>query len=197
MTVDDAGTLAAGDAKVEFGWRKDGATRGFDVLAGFSPRDFVEVGLGFARDRGDGVTAREAFAEVKWVPLQSEEGPSAGMKIEYARANVHAGDRPSRLAILALFTYAFEAGPRVHVNAGRDWSREGGERAHASLWGVGVDAPLGDAWEVALEIHGARHAGPDRAVGVRYRLTEGVKLSAAYGRGNDRSFANAGIAWEF
>jgi hypothetical protein len=40
-------------------------------------------------------------------------------------------------------------------------------------------------------------AGPDKAIGLRYELFEGFKVSAAVGRGNDRGFGQAGFAWEF
>ena len=42
-----------------------------------------------------------------------------------------------------------------------------------------------------------RTARPDKAIGLRYEVFDGFKLSAAVGRGNDRSFGNLGVAWEF
>ncbi len=43
MAVDDAGTLERGGAKLEFGWSRDDAVRGYEGAAGFGPIDNVEV----------------------------------------------------------------------------------------------------------------------------------------------------------
>ena len=49
MAVDDAGTLERGGAKLEFGWSRDDAVRGYEGAAGFGPIDNVEVEVGFGR----------------------------------------------------------------------------------------------------------------------------------------------------
>ena len=49
MAVDDAGALERGGAKLEFGWSRDEAVRGYEGAAGFGPIDTVEVELGFGR----------------------------------------------------------------------------------------------------------------------------------------------------
>ena len=78
MTVDDAGTLERGGAKLEFGWSRDDAVRGYEGAAGFGPIDDVEVEVGFGRakdrDADPDAKIRAVGAAVKWVPLQSETG---------------------------------------------------------------------------------------------------------------------------
>ena len=66
-----------------------------------------------------------------------------------------------------------------------------------NFWGVGLDVPLGGQLDFVVETFGAEHAGPDRQVGLRYTIADGVKISGAVGRGNDRNIANVGVAWEF
>lgn len=66
-----------------------------------------------------------------------------------------------------------------------------------NFWGVGLDVPLGGQLDFVVETFGAEHSGPDRQVGLRYTIAEGVKVSGAVGRGNDRNLANVGVAWEF
>lgn len=51
--------------------------------------------------------------------------------------------------------------------------------------------------QLTLETFGAEHSGPDKQAGLRWTVAEGVKLSVAAGRGNNRNIANAGLAWEF
>lgn len=198
MAVDDAGTLERGDAKLEFGWSKDDSVRGLEGAVGYGPIDNVEVELGFGRgkdhDPSPDVNVRVLGAAVKWVPLQSETGLSAGLKYEYGREHVGGEDVEYANALLGLATWAFAAGPRVHVNLGREWVRNGD---NVDLWGVGAELPLTEQFDFTLETFGEEHSGPDRQVGVRYEIAEGLKLSAAAGRGNGRNIGNVGVAWEF
>jgi hypothetical protein len=198
MAVDDAGTLERGGAKLEFGWSRDDAVRGYEGAAGFGPIDKVEVELGFgrAKDRDADPDAKihAVGAAVKWVPLQSELGLSAGLKYEYGRERASGVDASRADSLAALATWAFEQGPRVHLNLGREWVRND---ADVNFWGVGLDVPLNERLDFVIETFGTEHAGPDRQVGLRYAIAEGVKISGAVGRGNDRNIGNVGVAWEF
>ena len=60
-----------------------------------------------------------------------------------------------------------------------------------------MDFPITEQLDFAVETFGEEHSGPDRQVGLRYTIAEGVKVSGAVGRGNDRTIANVGVAWEF
>jgi len=198
MAVDDAGTLERGGAKLEFGWSRDDAVRGYEGAAGFGPIDNVEVEVGFGRakdrDTDPDAKIRAVGAAVKWVPLQAESGLSAGFKYEYGRERV-SGEGTSRADSLAgLATWAFEQGPRVHVNLGRAWVRDDED---VNFWGVGLDVPITEQFDFVIETFGEEHSGPDRQLGLRYTIAEGVKVSGAVGRGNDRTIANVGVAWEF
>lgn len=200
LAVDDASVLDLRATKLEAGWRKDGAAKGFDTEVGYGPLPGLELALGFGRLRDDdaGETLRAWGLAAKWVPLATEEGLSAGLKAEFGRGVGDAGARPREARLLALVTWAFgDERPALHVNAGREWTRADGARDHANLWGVALDVPLTGSLQLVMETFGRQHAGPNRAAGLRYTLVEGLKISAAYGRGNDRIFANAGIAWEF
>lgn len=197
MAVDDAGTLERGGAKLEFGWSRDDAVRGYEGAAGFGPIDNVEVEIGYGRaedrDADPDAKIRAVGAAVKWVPLQAESGLSAGLKYEYGRERVSGEGTARANSIAALATWVFEQGPRMHVNAGREWARND---ENANFWGIGLDIPVTEQLDVVVETFGTEHAGPDRQVGLRYTIAEGVKVSGAFGRGNDRSIANAGVAWE-
>ncbi len=200
MIVDDASTLPQGGAKVEFGWSKDGGVKGFDGALGYGPIETLELELNFGHLRDGSVSPRETIkglgGALKWVPLAADSGLSAGLKYEFAHEEIEgAGANTQGLLILASWT--FEAGPRADLNLGREWLRADGERESANVWGVGLDWPLTDAFHVTLETFGKQHSKPDRAVGLRYELIEGLKISGAYGYGNDRSFANLGVAYEF
>lgn len=205
MVVDDAGTLDKGGAKVEFGWSRDDKARGFDAAVGYGPIENLEVEINLAevRDRSfdPTVRVRALGAALKWVPLQAENGLSMGVKLEHARARADARHSDSETAygdaVTGLATWGFATGPRVHVNLGREWVRAGGDTEVANTWGVGAEHPLTASLAVAAEVFGAEDARPDRQIGLRYEIIDGLKLSAGVGRGNDRSFATVGLAWEF
>jgi len=205
MVVDDAGTLDKGGAKLEFGWGRDDKAKGFDGAVGFGPVENVELELGYGhlRDRSPNPDLHErgAGAALKWVPLQAETGLSAGLKLEYGRVRSDFGGE-GRETVRArgatgLASWAFASGRKLHVNLGREWARVEHDTEAANTWGTGFEQPLGAGLTVTAEIFGAEHARPDKQLGLRYEIADGLALSAAVGRGNDRGFANAGVAWEF
>ena len=205
MVVDDAGAMAKGDAKIEGGWSRDDEVRGWDLALGYGPADGIELELAFARLRDRSTAPQTKFeitaAAAKWVPLQSDVGLSAGLKAEIGsdREDDQLGTvvKPKTHALTGLATWAFASGQRVHLNLGRAWEKVEDVSEGLNNWGLGFEQPVSDTVTLTLETFGDEHARPDRQVGVRWTVAEGIKLSAAAGRGNDRSFAQAGAAWEF
>jgi hypothetical protein len=205
MAVDDAGTLDRGGAKLEFGWSRDDRARGWDAAAGFAPIDNLELEIAFERARDHDTSPRTRLSGVgfaaKWVPLQAESGLSAGLKLEFgrARADDRVGNKETARTrgLLGLASWAFESGQIIHLNLGREWERIDGDTEAVNVWGLGFEQPLAESVQLTLEIFGAEHSRPDKQVGLRWEVADGLKLSVAAGRGNKRSFANAGIAWEF
>jgi hypothetical protein len=205
MAVDDAGTLDRGGAKLEAGWSKDDRVRGWDIAAGFGPIDNVEMEIAFERARDHATSPRTRLSGVgfaaKWVPLQNETGLSAGLKFEFGRgrADDRVGNKETARTrgLIGLASWNFESGQIVHLNLGREWERIDGDTEAVNVWGLGFEQPLAETLQLTLEIFGAEHSRPDRQVGLRWELVDGLKLSIAAGRGNGRSIANAGIAWEF
>lgn len=205
MNVDDASTLAKGGAKLEFGWSKDDSVRGFDAAAGYAPIDNLELEIGLAQardpDADPTIRARGVGVAAKWVPLQSEHGLSAGLKLEYGKAWAKASGFPEEsakaYAATGLASWTFGSGAALHLNLGREWADLDDGIEAANTWGIGVAYPVTASLAVAAEIFGLEDARPDRQIGVRYEIVDGVKVSAGVGRGSGRSFGSAGVAWEF
>ncbi|MCB1954853.1 MAG: hypothetical protein KDG55_04215 [Rhodocyclaceae bacterium] len=205
MNVDDAGTLDLGGAKVEFGWSKDDHTKGLEAAVGYGPIENVEIELsgGWAKD--DDASPEQTFKglgfAVKWVPLQQETGLSAGLKFEYGREkasdDADLDETATGKGVIGLVQWGLASGQRLHLNLSREWVRVDGDTEAENGWGVGTAYPLSDSLYLIGEVFGSQHSAPDRAIGVRYEIQEGLKVSGELGRGNDRSFANLGIAWEF
>lgn len=205
MTVDDAGTMEHGGAKVEFGWSKDDQARGWDALAGYSPIENLEVEVGIDRLRDHAPdptqTLRGRSFGLKWVPLQSEVGLSAGLKIDIGRTRISDRLSPTETeharSLNGLLTWRTEAAQKLHLNLGREWLHIAGPNETNNTWGVGFEQPLHENVQLTLETYGAERMRPDKQVGLRWEVADGLKLSIAAGRGNSRSFGNAGLAWEF
>lgn len=205
MAVDDAATGEKGSAELEFGWVRDGKERGGEASIAYIPVDKLKVELGYSRTRdhepGLSLWAHGLGVAVKWVPLQSETGLSAGLRYDYERARVDLrgeSDEVARAnALTALASWGFASGQRVHVNLGREWVRVSGANEVASVWGVGFEQPLGDRLTLGAEVFGVEDGRPDRQIGLRYEVVEGFTVSGAVGRGSDRTIANLGCAWEF
>lgn len=205
MAVDDAGTLDKGGAKVEFGWSKDDRTRGWDGAAGFAPIDNLELEIGLERVRDHATDPSTRMSGVgfaaKWVPLQAETGLSAGLKFELGRARIDDRVNPEATervrSLLGLASWRFASGQAIHFNLGHEWTRADGTTEGVNVWGLGFEQPLRENLQLTLETYGAERSRPDRQVGLRWEVADGLKLSVAAGQGNGRSIANAGIAWEF
>lgn len=208
MWVDDAGTLDKGSAKLEGGWSRDGHTRGWDGAAGFAPVANLELEVDFAAARdhaADPATKlRDTGFSLKWVPLQAGWGLSAGIKlgIGRGRSDDQGGtvEKNQRQELRGLLTWEFPSGQLLHVNLGQAWEKTGSVRTGMTLWGTGFDQPLAEKLSLTIEIYGIANSGasrPDKQIGLRWKVADGVKLGIAGGSGNDRNFAQAGIAWEF
>lgn len=206
MRTDDAGTLAQGGMKLEAVASRDDKTRGVDLAvgAGVLPQLELEVVLGRARDtRFDpSTTYRGQGFGLKWVPLQNDTGWSAGARVDWGRTRVREGAIPApwtdrEYAITALASHRFVGGQVLHLNAGRKVLKVQGTRQSSAIWAAGYELPLAQPLQLTAEVYGEQRMRPDKALGLRYEVAEGVKVSAAAGRGNARTFGQLGMAWEF
>ena len=205
MTTDDAGTLDRGAFKVEGTLHRDNRARGADLALGAGVAEGLELGVALSRDKDrqtrNAVELQGQGLTVKWVPLQADVGWSLGARLDlnYPRTHTDAAPQPvstRERALLALATYRQDRWA-LHFNAGQRSAKSQGVRETAATWAAGAEAPLTDVLQLTAEIHGEQRARPDKALGVRYTLAEGLKLSASAGWGSGRTFAQAGVAWEF
>lgn len=200
MNVDDAGTLDKGGMKIEGVWQKDDQHLSGTLLLGFSPIDQLEVELGVMRDND--MSANPAIKShgygigLKWVPYQNELGWSLGARFDYGQ-NLAEIETGHVYEVAGLASFRFENGHVLHINAGRSHLETPDEHMTVWTWGVGYELSLAQGLQVTAEIFGEGGSGPDKAVGLRYEIFDGFKVSAAIGHGNDREFGQVGFAWEF
>lgn len=200
MNVDDAGTLGKGGMKVEAVWQKDDRVVGGVLLFGFSPLENLELEIGGARDNDTSANPSEKMhgfgVAAKWVPYQNETGWSLGGRLDYGQTLAEFGTEHV-YEVTGLATYRMQNGHVLHLNAGVAHVREQGGHVTVKTWGMGYELPLILNVTLAAEIFGEEKTGPDRAVGLRYEIFDGLKASAAIGHGNKRNFGQIGVAWEF
>jgi len=206
MATDDAGTLDVGGMKVEAVLGRVDKARSAELGFGYGPIENVELGLAFARetDRTDDPSAklRGTGIGIKWIPIQNDKGWSLGASFGYGKTRIN--DRfnaekftEKEYSFAGLASYRLENGQVLHMNLGGARVKVQGESETLGNWGIGYEIPLMEKLQLTLEAFGEEHAGPDKAIGLRYEILEGLKVYASIGRGNDRSFGNLGVAWEF
>jgi hypothetical protein len=206
MNTDDAGTLDRGGMKLEAILNRDNQERGGEMVFGFGPIDDVEIGLSYAqatdRTNDPATRLRGTGLAVKWVPIQNDTGLSLGMSLGYGNTRIDERATPQKYteeeyAVSGLATWRFESGQVLHANLGSTRLKGQDTKDDAGTWGLGYEHPLAENLKLTAEIFGQQQTRPDKAVGLRYEIVTGLKLYGAVGRGNDRSFGNVGVAWEF
>ena len=201
MAIDEAGVLERGETKLDIGVERIDDARGPFAALAHGLVAGLEADLQLQRMRDRGTVPADAIdvagVALKWVPLSSEQGLSAGVKAGYAEEH---GERngESRLHTLELLLHwETRSGLRAIANLGRASLHSAGSRETFGTWGFGFDVPVGRAFHLTVESFGAEGSGPDRQLGLRYRLAPNLALWLAGGRGNDANFASLGITCVF
>ena len=206
MATDDAGTLDKGGMKVEAVIAKIDRAKGVEALFGVSVIEDLEMEIGVAYDKDDATDpatkARGFGFGAKWVPYQNDLGWSLGARADVGQSRVDDHDAGSKFtkreyAVTGLASYRLANGQVLHVNLGAVQVKAQGDRDTVGTWGIGYELPLLEKLQLTAEVYGEEHARPDKAIGLRYEVFDGFKVSGAVGRGNDCSFGQVGAAWEF
>ncbi|MBI4997357.1 MAG: hypothetical protein HZC22_10775 [Rhodocyclales bacterium] len=206
MNTDDAGTLDKGGMKVEGVWSKDDQTSGGELLFGFSPIDMVELEVAASQAKDDSTSPAGKLAGTgfgaKWVPVRNETGWSFGGRFDFGHTRIQ--DRVANekfteraYALTGLASWRRQNGQVLHVNLGAAQVEAQGNRDTVGTWSIGYELPLAEMLQLTVETFGEEHSRPDKAIGLRYEILDGLKVSGAVGRGNDRDFGQVGAAWEF
>lgn len=206
MNTDDAGTLDQGGMKVEGVWSKDDRTNGGELLFGFSPIATLELEVAASQAKDDSTSPagrlRGTGFGAKWVPRQIETGWSLGGRFDFGHIRVHDRVADARwserdYALTGLASWRRENGQVLHINLGVAQLEAQGTRDTVGTWSIGYEVPVADRLQLTVETFGEEHSRPDKAIGLRYEVRDGLKVSGAVGRGNDRDFGQVGVAWEF
>jgi hypothetical protein len=206
MNTDDAGTLDRGGMKAEGVWSKDDKTRRGEMLFGFSPLHKLELAVLVSRAQDGGTSPackrRGAGLGAKWVPYRNETGWSLGGRFDFGHTRIHDPEADERYsernhALTGLASWRRENGQVLHLNLGAARRETRGQRDNVGTWGIGYEFPLVEKLKLTAETFGEDHSRPNKAIGLRYEVFAGFKVSGAVGRGNDRRFGQVGVAWEF
>lgn len=206
MYTDDAGTFDKGGMKVEGVWSQDDKTKGPELVFGFSPMENLELQVAVARGHDAStdpdISLHGVGLSAKWVPYQNDTGWSLGARFDYGHTRVTDYETPAKYTqheyvVTGLISYRLANQQVLHLNLGAARVKAQGESDTLGTWGIGYEFPLVENLQLTVETFGAEQSRPDKAIGLRYEVFDGFKISSAVGRGNDRSFGQVGLAWEF
>jgi hypothetical protein len=204
MKVDDAATLDRGGFKLETILGSEGKQRLGEFIFGFGalPNLEVEFAGALGRDRSQAADLIGGGLGLKWVPVRQELGWSLGARYDYGRLRMEPGGTAlpvteNEHSLTALGSFRFSPKVAAHLNLGVRQAKFEGESDSAGTWGLGVDWGFYGSFTLTAETYGLEGERPRSALGLRYALREGLKASAAAGRGQGLSFGQFGLAWEF
>ena len=212
MNTDDAGTLHQGGMKIEGVLGHDDKVRSAELGFGYGLVENIEIGFGLARETDHNpdtnTKVRGVGFGIKWVPIQNDTGWSLGARFGFGKARVDEPEVADKFTekdffVGGLSTYRFENGKVVHFNLGATRgvieadSDTPGVTETLYNWGIGYESPLLENLQLTLEVYGDEHGRPDKAIGLRYEILDGLKIYGSVGSGSDRRFGNLGVAWEF
>jgi hypothetical protein len=206
MQVDDASTLERGRLKIETLVQREGERRAAEAIFGVGAFPSLELELSGATGRDRDFSPRAELSGgglgLKWVPVQQELGWSLGARYDYGRLRIRQDGSSFRAteaehSISGLASFRFTPALAAHVNLGVQYARAEGESDTVGTWGVGIDWAVTGPIALTAETYGLEGSRSRRALGLRYTIREGLKASAAAGRGQGLSFGQVGVAWEF
>lgn len=142
----------------------------------------IEVGVQFARVRGDGAWDTSGALKGKINILPAEVG-KLGLGLSGGfNFNLRNGDN-SGIFLIAPVTYKFSEQFRINVNGGWLWDRDADQ--HFLFWGAGFEWNFVKPLTLIGEVYGQAGHGnndPRAQLGIRYTPVDQIDIDVIYGR---------------
>lgn len=184
LVSETADALARGTCQVEFNRANQkadhAATQGSsDVQFSCGAGAHSQFAIGMNSSRVDGLRVENYRAAGK-TTLVAPEGGATGFGVRYGLGWVTSqgqnGTELESASVLAVVSREVSNGVLVHANLG--FTRDRLQSKTTGLWSVGVETT--DALSVAADLFGEERSKPSVSVGVGWRASKDVFISAAY-----------------
>jgi hypothetical protein len=191
LTVDDAGTNAAGEGHVEVWMTRADEARSTNISPAYALRDGFEFSALFSRESPHKITTTALQAKFLFSPSK-EEGCNFGAGVGVARAKA-AGDREEAGFVNGIATCNGTLLGNVHVNLG--YSKPSSASGVKS-WGVALERPMG-AVTPHIEYFGVEHAKPVLQLGLRGDILGNLQLDGTVARSEGITSWSVGVKTGF
>jgi hypothetical protein len=191
LTVDDAGTNAAGEGHVEVWWARAGAVRSQNTSPAFALRDGLEVSAQFSRETPDKIATTAVQLKYLFTPSK-EDGCNVGTSLGLIRARA-ANDSENGKFINGIASCNGTPLGNVHVNVGyvKPSSVKG-----AKSWGVALEHEVGPVTP-HIEYYGIERTKPVVQLGLRGDIAKNVQLDGTVGRSDRVTGYSVGVTFRF
>ena len=191
LTVDDAGTNAAGEGHVEVWTARADDTRSWNISPAYALRDGLEISALLAREKPDKITTTALQLKYLFSPSK-EEGCNFGGAVGVARARAD-GESENGTFVNGIATCNGTLLGNVHLNIGytKPSSSDG-----VKSWGVALEREMG-AVTPHIEYFGVEHAKPVLQLGLRGDVAKNLQLDGTVGRSDGVTGYSVGVKFRF
>jgi hypothetical protein len=191
LTVDDAGTNAAGDGHVEVWWARADAAKSQNISAVYALREGLEVAALLSRETPNKITTSALQLKYLFTPSK-EDGCNVGSSVGLIRARA-TNDSANGKFINGIASCNGTPLGNVHVNVG--YVKPSGVKGVKS-WGVALEREMGPVTP-HIEYYGIERTKPVVQFGLRGDIAKNVQLDGTVGRSDRVTGYSVGLKFKF
>jgi hypothetical protein len=191
LTVDDAGTNAAGEGHVEVWMARAEEARSWNISPAYALRDGLEISALLSREKPDKLTTTALQLKYLFSPSK-EDGCNFGAAVGVAHARA-AGDSEDGSFINGIASCNGTRLGNVHFNLG--YTKPSSAKGVKS-WGVALEHEMG-AVTPHVEYFGVEHNKPVVQLGLRGDVAKNVQLDGTVGRSDGITAYSVGVKFKF
>jgi hypothetical protein len=191
LTVDDAGTNAAGEGHVEVWMARAKEARSWNISPAYALRDGLEISALLSREKPDKLTTTAIQLKFLLSPSK-EDGCNFGVGVGVAHASA-AGDSEDGSFINGIASCNGTPLGNVHLNLG--YTKPSSAKGVKS-WGVALEHEMG-AVTPHIEYFGVEHSKPVVQLGLRGDVARNMQLDGTVGRSDGVTAYSVGVKFKF
>jgi hypothetical protein len=191
LTVDDAGTNAAGEGHVEVWMVRAKEARSWNISPAYALRDGLEISALLSRERHDKLTTTAIQLKYLFSP-SNKDGCNFGVGVGVARASAD-GQSEDGSFVNGIASCNGTPLGNAHLNVG--YTKPSSAKG-AKSWGMALEHEMG-AVTPHVEYFGVEHSKPVVQLGLRGDIARNVLLDGTVGRFDGVTGYSVGFKFKF